>query len=293
MVFRKKQDHSPSLSPPKQYYRDELFPDAVEVTLECRVVSAGRLQSNLRIGSIRATKLITELEEHGIIGPERGNRPREIFFTLERWQNERHNFAWKPEEPKQEPKPTPAVQKNHCPYCGSKLPKGASSCWNCKNRLPVSTASKVCTFIVLILLCLIILLYFPSFADQASSPAPTISKVEYMNQCRTISYEKLSRNPEAYKGAYFTFLGEVIQVIEYGNSVQLRLNVTEVESYGTYYSKDPIYVTLRLHEDGNRILEKDIIRIYGQCEGLYTYVAVLGNTISIPKIDAEYWELIK
>lgn len=142
----------------------------------------------------------------------------------------------------------------------------------------------------LFIFVLLILFFVPVRVD---SPAPVISKEDYISQCMTISYEQLSRNPESYKGEYFTFVGEVIQVIEYGISVQIRLNITAEESYGTYYYKDPIYVTLNLHEDGNRILENDIIRIYGQCEGLYTYIAVLGNTISIPKIDAEYWELIK
>ena len=290
-MFRKKQDHSHPFSPQKQYYRDELFPDAVEVTLECRVVSAGRLQSTLRIGSIRATNLITELEEHGIIGPDRGNRSREIFFTLEQWENECHNFSWKPEDPKQDLTPELTGKKSYCQYCGSKVPSSAYICWRCGKKLPISEKKHRKNMVAFLFIFVLLILFFVPV--RVNSPVPVISKEDYISQCMTISYEQLSRNPESYKGEYFTFVGEVIQVIEYGSSVQIRLNITAEESYGTYYYKDPIYVTLNLHEDGNRILENDIIRIYGQCEGLYTYIAVLGNTISIPKIDAEYWELIK
>ena len=295
MGFWKKASASDAYIPPKEYYKDPLFPAAVEVTLSCRVVSAGRLQSALRIGAIRATSLLSELEDHGIIGPDSGNRPREIFYTMEQWEKDRSNFIFKPVPQKQtEPSPPPTSgNKAYCPYCHSRVPRGAVFCWRCARKLPGKVDTGYALFCCLIIPIILFLILF-SFVDLSySDPAPVISKSEYIENCRTISYEKLSRNPDSYDGEYFTFVGEVIQVMESGSRVHFRMNITEYEVGGTYFSKDPIYVTTRLGEDGARILENDIIRIYGQCDGLYTYTAVLGNSVSLPKIDAKYWEIIK
>ena len=292
MAFRKKRPASDPPEAPKQYYKDQLFPDAVEVTLETRCVSAGRLQSLLRIGSIRATNLIQELEEQGIIGPERGNRPREIFYTMERWNEEKGNFAWKPEPTK--PDPASAVNQIHCPRCGRPAPEGASFCSHCgkkftrKKNILFKIIGRVAVFVVLI-----------GFVSYLISPEPDTLRIEpamskdaYKYQCRKISYETLARNPDSYSGEYFTFEGEVIQVVESGRDVQLRVNVTEVDLYGTTYYEDTIFVTTHLPNDGRRILEGDIIRLYGICEGLYTYTSIFGSAISIPGIYAEYWDIV-
>ena len=289
MAFRKKQPAPEQHEPPQQYYKDQLFPDAVEVTLETQCVSAGRLQSMLRIGSIRSTNLLKELEELGIIGPERGNRPREIFYTMERWNEEKKNFAWKPEPPKPEPEP---VKQFACPHCKKTTSQEAAFCSHCGKQL-TAKPKRFRKFIKTVLLVFLLLAIVGSFLpDDPQEAAPTMSKDAYKSKCRTVSYESLARNPDSYKGEYLTYVGEVIQVLESGKNVQLRVNVTEYEVYGTYFSKDTIYVTAKLSDDGPRILEKDIIRLYGICEGLHTYSSVIGTTISIPSIRAEYWELV-
>lgn len=292
MAFRKKRPASEPPEAPKQYYKDQLFPDAVEVTLETRCVSAGRLQSLLRIGSIRATNLIQELEEQGIIGPERGNRPREIFYTMERWSEEKGNFAWKPEPTK--PDPAPAMNQIHCPRCGRPAPEGASFCSHCgkkfvsKKKKFLSAIAKAAVFFIL--LCLVAYLIAPD--SETLRVESTLSKDAYKYQCREISYETLARNPDSYKGEYFVFEGEVIQVVESGKNVQLRVNITENDLYGTSYYSDTIFVETRLEYDGRRILEGDIIRLYGVCEGLYTYTSIWGSAISVPGIYAEYWDIV-
>lgn len=293
MALRNSHERSHSHTPAKQYYKDQLFPDAVEVTLESLIVSAGRLQSSLRIGSIRATNLLAELEEQGIIGPDRRNRPREIFYTKEQWEKEKHNFLWNPELQNPSSAHTAFDKQSYCPSCGSRVPSSAYVCWRCGKKLPISDKQhrKNMRAIPFLIFFIILLLFFIPVKHDA--PAPVMSKSEYISQCRQIPYEKLCRNPDSYKGAYLTFVGEVVQVMEHGSSVHLRVNVTEVKTNGYSYSTDTIYVITSLHEDGNRILEKDIVRLYGQSEGLRTYQAVLGNTVSIPSLKAEYWELIK
>ena len=68
-------------------YKDDLFPQCVEIVLESGIASVGRFQSRLKIGSIRAESIFAELEEQGIIGPQEWNRQREVFITWDQWKN--------------------------------------------------------------------------------------------------------------------------------------------------------------------------------------------------------------
>lgn len=117
-----------------ELFSDPLFLDAVDVILRSRIVSAGRLQSELKIGSKRATRILQEMEELGIVGPSVGNRPREIFYTQEEWKTERNRFEWCP-APEYEPDPpSPKVEvktvvvKQTEPVYLSHYPMGASNC---------------------------------------------------------------------------------------------------------------------------------------------------------------------
>ena len=70
--------------------------------------------------------------------------------------------------------------------------------------------------------------------------------------------------------------------------VDLRINVTKGE-YGLW--DDTILATLELSENSDKILEDDIITIWGKCEGDYTYESVLGSNITLPLINVEYFEI--
>ena len=59
---------------------DELFDDAVDIVISADKASASLLQRKLSIGYARAARIIDEMEEKGIIGPEvSGSRGREIL----------------------------------------------------------------------------------------------------------------------------------------------------------------------------------------------------------------------
>lgn len=114
-------------------------------------------------------------------------------------------------------------------------------------------------------------------------------KNTFKASCQGYSYEEISRNPDNYKGLPAVFTGEVAQVMEssYSSTITLRVNVTQGE-YGWW--DDTIYVTYTMPEGRGRILEKDIVTIYGTLDGLESYTAVLGNTITIPRVKAKYIE---
>ena len=58
--------------------------------------------------------------------------------------------------------------------------------------------------------------------------------------CSALTYEQVARDPDAYKGEKATFTGEVIQVMQEGDTYTLRVNVTPT-SYGY---KDAILVCI-------------------------------------------------
>ena len=65
---------------------DELFDDAVRVILKTKRGSASLLQRALGVGYTRASRLIDIMTEHGIVGPHKGSKSREILVTLEDWE---------------------------------------------------------------------------------------------------------------------------------------------------------------------------------------------------------------
>lgn len=110
-------------------------------------------------------------------------------------------------------------------------------------------------------------------------------------ECITYTYKDIARSPGEYKGKKAKFTGEVIQVMQeefYSMMIYvLRVNVTQ---NGRYY-EDTVYVTYYADADAPRILEDDIITMYGTLEGEKTYETVMGSSVTIPNFDAEYIDI--
>ena len=102
----------------------------------------------------------------------------------------------------------------------------------------------------------------------------------------TVSYGDLMRSPDNYKGKIVHYRGEVVQVMENGgDSYVLRVAVTRGE-YRIW--TDIIWVNYQ----GSRVLENDIVELWGRVKGLKTYDAVLGNSVTIPELDALYLNVV-
>lgn len=103
---------------------------------------------------------------------------------------------------------------------------------------------------------------------------------EYKAKCKKLDYTKIERNPDKYKGEYAKVSGKVIQVSEgWFNTVVCRVRE----------SRDKIWYVSYTRKDGeSRILEDDSVTFYGICDGVTTYTALFGNSITIPKLNAEY-----
>ena len=111
-------------------------------------------------------------------------------------------------------------------------------------------------------------------------------KEEFINSCEEISYKDIARQPDSFKGRNAHFRGKIIQVSEgYFDSVTLRVEVTEDE-YGFW--DDAVYVTYTYKDGESKLLDDDIINMYGVIKGTKTYTTIFGASVTIPYLDAEY-----
>ncbi len=62
---------------------DPYFVDAGKLCIEAKTASSGLLQRKLQIGFNRAARIIDQLENAGVVGPQDGKKPREILMTME------------------------------------------------------------------------------------------------------------------------------------------------------------------------------------------------------------------
>jgi S-DNA-T family DNA segregation ATPase FtsK/SpoIIIE len=63
---------------------DDRLEEAIRFVLGSGIASASRLQRQMRVGFTRAARMIDTMEQMGIIGPQDGSKPREIYVDEER-----------------------------------------------------------------------------------------------------------------------------------------------------------------------------------------------------------------
>jgi len=73
--------------------RDPLFDDAVRIILESKRGSVSLLQRRLMVGYSRASRLIDQMADGGIVGEYKGSQAREVLITPKEWQAIRGNVA--------------------------------------------------------------------------------------------------------------------------------------------------------------------------------------------------------
>lgn len=190
-----------------------------------------------------------------------------------------------------------------CPRCGAEFPENLNACPKCKTKnrkavcrtcgAQISASVKRCPAcgakhkkklsafgkVLVAALCVLFVLLCTAISTNPPQEEPKITREEYIAQCEDLSYSDVSRNPDSYKGRKAVISGTVIQVQEgMLDSVIMRVQTP----YGIWY------VTYVRPEGESRILENDQITCYGECNGVETYIAVLGNQVTIPSMRMEY-----
>jgi len=89
---------------------DEKFEEGVECFLALGRASTSLLQRRMGLGYTRAAKLCDQMEQRGIVGPDRGAKGRELLITQESWEtykrgrlaDSNHATTWGDRKPKAE-----------------------------------------------------------------------------------------------------------------------------------------------------------------------------------------------
>jgi S-DNA-T family DNA segregation ATPase FtsK/SpoIIIE len=66
--------------------KDDLFDKAVEIVLTTKRGSVSLLQRKLQVGYTRASRIVDQMAEAGILGDYKGSQARECLLTIEDWE---------------------------------------------------------------------------------------------------------------------------------------------------------------------------------------------------------------
>lgn len=100
---------------------------------------------------------------------------------------------------------------------------------------------------------------------------------------QSVPYDSIARKPDDYDGKKVTFTGKVLQVMEEPEDdkdyTELRIAVN-----GDY--DNVIFAALPSDIlNGSRVLEDDLVTIYGKSHGIITYTSSMNTKISVPGIS--------
>ncbi len=116
-------------------------------------------------------------------------------------------------------------------------------------------------------------------ADQIAEQAAQAAKMsEYSTE---YSYTQIARDPSSFEGVKMSFKGKVLQDQDVGQGIRV-MRLAADSSYDNV-----ILVTYESDIIPVKILEDDIVTIYGECLGEQTYTTVMGAAVTIPWIQAE------
>lgn len=196
-----------------------------------------------------------------------------------------------------------------CKHCGAEIAASAKVCPQCggKNKPPIY---KRWWFIVIIVLIVLSAIGGSSSssdgsasssttkasASTASSVAsvPEISEDDYKAECQTVDYKDLCRYPEKYEGTKIVVKVKVSQIIDanFSGSEKAWRTYTDNSGYG-FYADDEYYMLDKRGGDAVKILEDDIITVYGEFTGLEKITRALTSTTDeLPRIEVKYADLV-
>lgn len=198
-----------------------------------------------------------------------------------------------------------------CKHCGAEIAASAKVCPQCggKNKPPIYKRWWFIAIIVLIVLSAIggsgsssdssassskaTSKASASTASSVASVAPEISEDDYKAECQTVDYKDLCRYPEKYEGTKIVVKVKVSQIIDanFSGSEKAWRTYTDNSGYG-FYADDEYYMLDKRGGDAVKILDDDIITVYGEFTGLEKITRALTSTTDeLPRIEVKYADL--
>jgi RNA polymerase subunit RPABC4/transcription elongation factor Spt4 len=200
-----------------------------------------------------------------------------------------------------------------CKHCGAEIAASAKVCPQCggKNKPPIYKRWWFIVIIVLIVLSAIggsgsgsdssassskaTSKASTSTASSVASVVPEISEDDYKAECQTVDYKELCRYPEKYEGTKIVVKVKVSQIIDanFSGSEKAWRTYTDNSGYG-FYADDEYYMLDKRGGDAVKILEDDIITVYGEFTGLEKITRALTSTTDeLPRIEVKYADLVE
>lgn len=199
-----------------------------------------------------------------------------------------------------------------CKHCGAEIAASAKVCPQCggKNKPPIYKRWWFIAIIVLIVLSAIggsgsssdssassskaTSNASASTASSVASVGPEISEDDYKAECQTVDYKELCRYPEKYEGTKIVVKVKVSQIIDanFSGSEKAWRTYTDNSGYG-FYADDEYYMLDKRGGDAVKILDDDIITVYGEFTGLEKITRALTSTTDeLPRIEVKYADLV-
>lgn len=200
-----------------------------------------------------------------------------------------------------------------CKHCGAEIAASAKVCPQCggKNKPPIYKRWWFIVIIVLIVLSAIgssgsgsdssassskaTSKASTSTASSVASVVPEISEDDYKAECQTVDYKELCRYPEKYEGTKIVVKVKVSQIIDanFSGSEKAWRTYTDNSGYG-FYADDEYYMLDKRGGDAVKILEDDIITVYGEFTGLEKITRALTSTTDeLPRIEVKYADIVE
>lgn len=197
-----------------------------------------------------------------------------------------------------------------CKHCGAEIAASAKVCPHCgsKNKPPIYKRWWFIAIIVLIVLSAIggsgsgsdssassSKATSTSAASSVASVVPEISEDDYKAECQTVDYKELCRYPEKYEGTKIVVKVKVSQIIDanFSGSEKAWRTYTDNSGYG-FYADDEYYMLDKRGGDAVKILDDDIITVYGEFTGLEKITRALTSTTDeLPRIEVKYADLVE
>ncbi|HFU5940421.1 hypothetical protein [Enterococcus lactis] len=120
--------------------------------------------------------------------------------------------------------------------------------------------------------------------DSETKEDSTPKEVNPADYNTGITYDALARTPDEHIGNKVTLSGEIVQVIEGDDASQYRMAVDQD------YDK-MVLIEVPTDQLSSRILENDLITIYGVSQGTVDYESTIGGTITVPAITVDKFEV--
>ena len=60
---------------------DEMYDQAIRIVAETRNASISYIQRRLKVGYNRAARMVEQMESEGVVGPQIGTKPREVYVS--------------------------------------------------------------------------------------------------------------------------------------------------------------------------------------------------------------------